>query len=359
MFDVFREADARIKRELEAQFWKTGFGKLVQRYRGIGRVNLADLLGVVSDVSGLGDLVNPVLREIRSIERYSRLDYSRYLRAFLRQLGPAGRLLDFLARGMTKRGKTDAISAAIELLRAFGFEVLPKPGLPLSPTELRRAVEAARQFLLWAESQEPIRERVPVYPTRTIQERLKEQGEKRTFADYILVPFGRGARRVPATHPLVTGEMVQVDSTNVHSIGYDLDTGILYVRFWHKRVRERRVYYVPGALYGYRGVTPEEFEDFLRAQSKGEWVWDHLRVRGTVSGHQKDYFLAGISGGYVPRKATMQVITDPETGERRLAEVFMPRTVLLGGRFIESLKPMEVVQVLKVVSPPKPGLYLG
>jgi hypothetical protein len=38
----------------------------------------------------------------------------------------------------------------------------------------------------------------------------------------------------------------------------------------------------------------------------GSWVWDALRIRGTVSGHQKDYELVGIMGNYVPRKATVR-----------------------------------------------------
>ena len=70
----------------------------------------------------------------------------------------------------------------------------------------------------------------------------------------------------------------------------------------------------PGPLYRYDGVSPDAFLSMLTAGSKGTWIWDNLRIRGTVSGHQKDYSLVGIMPtpeypeGYVPRKATVEPI---------------------------------------------------
>ena len=66
------------------------------------------------------------------------------------------------------------------------------------------------------------------------------------------------------------------------------------------------------------------YSSILDANSKGEWVWDHLRVRGTHSGHQKDYALVGIASGYVPRKATVR--RNPWTNE--IEEWFEKRNVM-------------------------------
>ena len=103
--------------------------------------------------------------------------------------------------------------------------------------------------------------------------------------------------------PVVTGEMILVSSSNVHSLGFDLKPGeatlgTLKVRF--KQGKDSTA----GPLYYYFNVPTMKFREFQKAKSKGEWVWDKLRVRGTVSGHRYDYKLAGITGGYVPRKAT-------------------------------------------------------
>jgi hypothetical protein len=354
--DLFREAENEIRRQLEAAFWQTPFGQLVQRYRGTGRVGYAEIFKLVDAAGGFRDYGPRIAHELRLIERYSAFDYRRYLREFLKQLGPAGRLLEVIVGGLTSAGRLDAVKTAVELLRAFGFEVLPRPGMPLSRQELQRAVQAARQFLDWASQLQHVPERRPVQPARMLAEQIEKRRRQAIEGDYVIVPFADGPRQYPADHPLVTGEMVRVQSSNVYSIGYDLNTHTLYVRFLVERISDGRVTRSPGSLYGYRNVTPEEFLDFLSAPSKGNWVWDHLRIRGTVSGHQKDYFLAGISGGYIPRKATLKWIRHPRTGKPYLAEVFAPRTVILGGQYVTSQRPLEVVQVLKVVRPPRPEL---
>jgi hypothetical protein len=354
--DLFREAEREIRRQLEASFWQTPFGQFVHRFHGTGRIGYAEVLRIAEQVGGFRDYAPSILQELRLIERYAAFDYRRYLQQFLKQLGPAGRLLEVIVSGLTKEGRLDAVQVAVELLRAFGFEVLPRPGLPLSPQERRRAIQAAQQFLDWAAQFQPIPERRPVQPAKTAERAIETKRTAAAQGEYVVVPFATGGRQFPSDHPLVTGEMVQVDSKNVHSIGYDLNTNTLYVRFLVEHVREGYVHRYPGALYGYRNVTPDEFLDFLSAPSKGGWVWDHLRIRGTVSGHQKDYFLAGVARGYVPRKATLQWIKHPKTGKPYLAEVFAPRTVILGGAHVTSQLPLEVVQVFKVVKPPRPEL---
>jgi hypothetical protein len=79
--------------------------------------------------------------------------------------------------------------------------------------------------------------------------------------------------------------MINVASSNVESIGYDLRNSILYVRF------------LSGAKYGYRRVPKGTFEDMIRAPSKGQFVWYVLRNRGTDTAY--DYFLTNDDGNEV------------------------------------------------------------
>ena len=119
----------------------------------------------------------------------------------------------------------------------------------------------------------------------------------------------------------LTQGMIPVRSSNVHSIGYEWPqngerAGNLLVRFLGGTGKNRSG---PGALYRYRDVPREVFLAFQRAASKGGFVWDDLRVRGTVSGHQYDYELAGTGNdGYVPRQAGLK------RGEK--GEWYMQRT---------------------------------
>jgi|DEB0MinimDraft_6_1074348.scaffolds.fasta_scaffold04184_3 hypothetical protein len=107
--------------------------------------------------------------------------------------------------------------------------------------------------------------------------------------------------------PLITGEMINVESSNVHSIGFDWDGqsqhGTLKIRFLQKDRRRGGRSKTAGPQYEYENVHPYVFESMRTASSKGSFVWDRIRVRGTVSGHRYRYKLAGIAQGYVPREA--------------------------------------------------------
>lgn len=150
---------------------------------------------------------------------------------------------------------------------------------------------------------------------------------------------GRGYN-VPPDDPLVTGEMIQVNSSNVHSIGYDISDeplGTLLVRYLATLPDGSRG--GPGPLYKYYNVPINVFQAFRRSGSPGGFVWDKLRVRGTVSGHQFDYSLADVGpSGYIPRKARVE----PD-GTGNFQEVFMPRTWKVGGKTITSPLPREVL----------------
>jgi hypothetical protein len=72
-------------------------------------------------------------------------------------------------------------------------------------------------------------------------------------------------------HPtdLITARSVDwqvVDSTDVHSALFDESQADFYVRFLRTG---------PDAIYVYRNRSPEEWQDFRTALSKGSWIWDN------------------------------------------------------------------------------------
>jgi len=366
--NLFRLADEALRRELEDSWRRSPVASAVATLRSLPRGDPSALLAGLQRGATLKELQGTSLGEILgAIERYAGRNEWRAVQQFLRSLGPVGTMLETIFQPWSKGpfqapGMRLSVIDAANLLRGFGFEVLPPDAAKLPREEKERAVWAAYYFL---REHADLLLRRPEYglagmapAAAAAEESLEDRHQTRIpSGDTVMVPmrFG-GPREFPATHPIVTGEMVEVRSSNVHSVGYDADQHILYVRFWVETVRKGELVRFPGSLYGYRDVWPEEFLHLLDAPSKGNWVWDHLRERGTVSGHKKAYFLAGVTGEYVPRQAALTTIRGPKTGKTYLAEVFRPRSVFHEGKWIESRLPFEVVQVLKVVKPPRPSL---
>ncbi len=138
-------------------------------------------------------------------------------------------------------------------------------------------------------------------------------------------------------------EMIPVSgSSNVHSFGYDASMATLYVTYLGvvlkpSKVRLDKIRNAPkqqhikvakgahtgeragpGATYAYFGVPQSVFSRMRAAASKGVFIWDEIRVRGTIYGHRYPYRLATpgrarVPGAmdpghdtisYVPRRAT-------------------------------------------------------
>ncbi len=59
--------------------------------------------------------------------------------------------------------------------------------------------------------------------------------------------------------------MIPVQSSQIHAIGYDPETGTMQVQFLRGSGEQRG----PGALYQYTGVSAEDFAAFEKAESKG------------------------------------------------------------------------------------------
>lgn len=138
--------------------------------------------------------------------------------------------------------------------------------------------------------------------------------------------------------PIYHGQWIKVTSSNVYAIAYvwneaQPSKGTLKVRYKHKLKGGGTQ---PGPIYDYHDVHPAVFDSFRAAASKGTFVWDRLRIRGTVSGHRYQYDLAGAhKSGYVPRKAVRYgnneyfvgrqfQATNTRTGEQRTLTSALP-----------------------------------
>ncbi|MFH0982038.1 MAG: KTSC domain-containing protein, partial [Planctomycetota bacterium] len=221
---------------------------------------------------------------------------------------PAGNLIKALIQPGQRFGFNRELDAAVDLIRAFGGEVLLPGQRTPTAAGVSHGIEAARQYLealgyqiVTPEEQERIEgKQAPTREKIQGEFEAKEKARGKDERKWLKTPWSR--RKLPENHPLYTGEMVRCGGENVYSIGYDMDNAYLYVRFWAKSHGKKSG---PGAMYRYFDVRPEKFLAFMQARdSAGTWLWDHIRIRGTVSGHYHDYALVGISGGYVPRKAT-------------------------------------------------------
>jgi hypothetical protein len=171
------------------------------------------------------------------------------------------------------------VPAIAQMLRQMGYKV-----------EVPEQIKAPRQGQ---------RGYVPRGPSMVSTERFAPLGTRDVGNQVeVQLGFGMGMRRFPKDHPIVTGRFVRATaSTNVYSYGYDVDNLWLYIRYQGKQRS------TAGSLYRYRGVYPHEFLGLMAKDSKGKWVWDHLRVRGSSTMHQKPYELVGVMGDYVPRRA--------------------------------------------------------
>lgn len=107
--------------------------------------------------------------------------------------------------------------------------------------------------------------------------------------------------------PEITGEMIPCTSSNVHSFGFQMNLrnptkSLLLVRYLQGPAGSKS----KGPLYGYADVHPRVFRNMTIANSKGIFVWDELRIRGSIAGSQYRYSLLGIVGDNVPRRALIE-----------------------------------------------------
>lgn len=294
------------------KFQSTPFGKAIVKssQRNGGRVPQHELEQIVKQMGG-------------SVDRYSR---SKIIDTLTSKLGAFGSMLGSLLRptGRALGTPQQELEAAKHLLETFGYGVK-------TPEQV------------FEEKKKPKPESVHNRPHVHVGQRKPQPGDaQQQFDDGPTGPPGK---------PLTQG-MIPVTSSNVHSIGYeyaavDGQPGNLLVRFLGGTGKERGG---EGALYRYRDVPLSVFISFKLASSKGKFVWDELRVRHTVSGHQYDYELAGTGAtDYIPRQAGMK---RGMAGEYYLQRSFQGRTSqrpqrAIGGRS-QQLQGWEKINQMKL-----------
>jgi hypothetical protein len=214
-----------------------------------------------------------------------------------------------------EQGNLRALNRLVNRLGPLGDVV--KALLPPGDTIPERAVirKLARQIRrlkpdLWSEGEGwPAPPQIPGGPRRLRGLRAQPEQQPETLGARPLRSAPRrklfGFKGDPDA-PEYRGLMIKVQSSNVHSIGFEWNDanpskGTLLVRYLH---REKGGSAEAGARYSYHGTHPSLFDSMRKADSKGKFVWDRLRVRGTVSGHRYHYALDQIHRtGYVPRQA--------------------------------------------------------
>lgn len=161
----------------------------------------------------------------------------------------------------------------------------------------------------------------------------------------------------PFAHEIYTPQ-----SSNVFSFTYDPLASTLYVTYKAPRINPAAVGMVRGRsgsrqlrgklgktiagktnergpLYAYFDVPVRVFQRMKLAVSKGKFVWDELRVRGTVYGHQYRYRLVqgsvtpDVGGVYIPRRATergfrTRAVPMLGTGRRDYSQSTLPEEIL-------------------------------
>lgn len=296
---------------------------------------------------GAAGIVGDVIKEVR---RYRRGGAAKILESVaIQALGGVGQAIAWLLGG--RRGPTPQAT----------------------PSE----VAAARNLIETAQPTSPVAEApVPIRPGRGIDVEPtpspstgRGRGGRGGLGDTgrgVSAPGGDGGEGSPPgggsggpagdpgqPEPGRTGiQMFRVtNSSNVHSYGYDITTATLYVRYLSANLDGSKVKFKrndagglqhvsvgkgafrgrsskPGPMYAYFGVPNRVFRAMQGAISKGKFVWDALRVRGSIWRHQYAYKLvaAGVahigkdSAGradsimYVPRRASRKGFVRRELG---------------------------------------------
>lgn len=289
-------------------------------------------------------------RMVRDIHKYAKSGSGagKLVQAFLGELGPFGSLINSILDGAKGGGKIVAnmspgLRTALSFIEAFSDQ-------PEVLSALQRILENQGARVSWGQHGQPgdTKARTRQTPGQAEGENLPIGARVKTMPTgrqsnkvQVIIP-GVGPKSFPRNHPIITGDMVPTpESSNVFSFGYDIDSFFLYIRFRQAPEGEKGSHgtkpFLPGPIYSYRNVPVQLFLKMLSAPSKGTFIWDKIRIRGTVSGHRFDYALAGVQGDYVPRKATLT----PR------GEEYISRSVFTdSGKVLQSRHPDELVRPL-------------
>lgn len=288
-------------------------------------------------------------RGMRQALRYASGKIGRSLRRQLRSMFGAalGDLLAEMADIFAGGGRVTEqdINDAKELLEASGYRVSAKPpGPEADPVPPPIAPKHSPQFPPeppdgpapgpTPPSSEPPRGSTGQKPVPNLRDIIQQDDD---YPEEHTIDTRKLSAVLDPGEGIWANEIETPESSNVYSIAYDEDQKILYVTFKAMGRVDRTTGKRPhrrGATYFYggrlRGIPAHIWSEFKAAASKGGFVWDYLRVRGTIHGHHYPYGLVSgdMSSGtmYVPRKATRRglrsrsvVAAAPTVGQPRSA----------------------------------------
>lgn len=341
--DLFQLATAAERKRALTVFRGTPLGKAIQKYdmlmsqAGKGAKVIQTALHSLRRQTTRSIIQKIVAqRNGREVERYAREPSKNSLLTMLfKALGPIGdvfKSLMFPAGQAVRVGIARQLEAAQRLLNSFGYTTIQPPAVSGGSRQTQEQVAEFLQKNGW--KVEP-----PEGADKPPGPGAADEGGKPPSEPPAPPSAGddddedrprRGRRRL-------VGRMHRVYSSNVYAIGYDPDPGgakigTLKVQFYA---------YTPGIgkhneagpIYHYFNVPRTVWKAFKQASSKGRFVWDKIRIRGTVSGHKYNWTLAGVTHAYVPRRASGE-------GDE---EWYRKRSVAFEGRVIRSVLPEQMV----------------
>ena len=259
----------------------------------------------------------------------------------LGQLGPLGQVLQNLWTGQTEPANADQVRAAAELLKAYG----DTDSNYIDPAGIEAALDALDRSDIPVDIQRDDAAQL-LEDIRAIE----ELGASVVDPEGSTIPISQRATTLGETG--LSEIHLTPNSSNVYSFQYDFENSTLYVRFKAPQVSSgvRNVRGKggmvgirgkagktiigrtdkPGPLYAYYDVPTRIYRRIIARSSAGKAVWDELRVRGSIWGHQYRYSLVqgalvqgegGKLATYVPRRATrkgykQRAVTEVGTGRR-------------------------------------------
>lgn len=349
----------RVKEQVARQLASTPIGRLASEVDRVARTGAAtkataerlrrQLDQLAAGASRSAVARTAVARQIEEIERYARGQGG--LWNWLGQkLGPVADTIRGLLKPGGERSEARDVAAAAELLNALGVSTDGARGRRVSvqsddPKAKADAERVLRGLGFDIQDAPDASPRPRPKPTVLPRDRVRPALPPDEHSGMVRKMLGGMFVYFRPDDPIITGEMIPVKSSNVHSIGFIWNDerptdGTLKVRFLDSSGGKKTG--KGGATYHYYDVHPRVFIEFQKASSKGKFVWDKLRVRGTVSGHQYRYRLARLgSSGYVPRQATR--IGNKEWYLQRSVQAADGRTLksALKDRMIRQLTPKQ------------------
>ena len=319
-----RKAAQAKARRTRRKFSKTPVGRLARGvYQQARTGNQRKIKRALRELMDPGTM--RAIERAGSVERYAlEKTVKAALNRLWKALGPIGATIKVQFEDKQRSGGRaleNQIEAAIDFLEAFGYDVSQAPPIQAAQGD-PGAEDAIRLVDEVIPELEAMAEEIPYATELDVVEDIDEH-----LIDTRLVQRPTGGFTEEAEG--LTEEIETPESSNVFSIQYDAFFGILYVTFkaggeaigTKKAVNSCKPGSKPysigirahrrGPTYAYGGKNtpiPEQvWDSFVRATSKGQFVWNELRICGTIHGHQYPYRLVqgdAYNDNYVPRKAT-------------------------------------------------------